>query len=797
MSEKDKSNRFKYFEDFNSEIQEKFLKINFQAMYILRIQIVAHEELESGDKNYLSNKTKRSLAPNTEIVKLYLAVSFYYTKCGDNNIECKKMTPRDELFSEEKIFPVITFSDFKASLEKHENEGWHCKYNENKSIIVIVKSDSNIENEKFDEIFDLHKDYTANSLIARNMSMKKSNAFIEKFKKEKIIRESEICESGFQPSLEITLLNLVKFISDKYIVKNEISSINLLKLTMNDKFELSWKNCRNFGDSAAFNENNFNETVVNEIDGYYFKKKDRGNSVNYAELKELALPKGFSANKEYYLIIPVAKSMGHEQFRYTLVLAGAYPFKTYILDNINSILAEYYSSYLETQKSELLLKLQKRLFERNIDFNGDVKENLRKLTEETFKKVVEITNAYSATFRLYDPDKKTLNKVVNEGNKEAEAEPDKEHKDISIIEYRLKSLNCRAFCLNEGEDCALYVPNTKKPRKSSKKGKKKNREDNEEEFATIPSRPQTLSELCVPFYYQGVVIGVMNFESPILRAFDNECEYTSEGSVKFNSAANKDEYVKLREGSFIYMVKSSLQHFYCLLSERNDIGHLSRLIETETSLHDLKNLVNTDADLNQFRKPIKQLLESATTLPIQDSKTSPVRDLLIVTRKNCIDAYYELVGDYAPILKESFLQKEHLQEYLPITFKGKNSQSMRVNSRIANSIKDIYKNLLRNYFNHGDIENDKLSVKYTEENGLLIIAQKFDPPLEPGTDWFLSPHIHKKGVSSGLFIIGTHVRQLGGYIFTQYDACPKRLKGFEIYINMGYHKIKEKNDEKS
>ena len=767
---------FKYFEDFNRKVQCMFFdiehqKIEIQEVYIIKIKIEKFGKLETNDQKHLRKKYHPfKFQDDNKIIKLYSSASFHYVidNClNQNNVKCNEMKIESTLFDNKISFPIL-FSKFTSVLSEYENNGWYRKFNKECSIIIIAKINKGINefNKRIPKIFRLHEDYDLNSLNTKNMSMKKNNAIVEEFKKLKL---------AFDPSLETTLLNIIKFIFDKYSVKNKISLISLFKLTANDGRKLAWeKDMLYKKEDLKLDENQFEMYIIYKITSYYFGSSgDSIEKVNYAYLKELTLPLGFSDQNLYYLVIPITKNKGNVQFRYAMVLMENQPFETYILDNINGLLSEYYSCYLEEQKSKLLFELQRALFDRNIYSNENAKKRLIKKTEESFHVIVQITNAYSATFRLFNPVTRNLEKIVNVANKEGKAyQKEDEHKYINVDKNKYNSLNCRTFWLQEGEKCALYISNITRPKK---------RKDNEKNFSTLHSRVQTLSELCVPFYYQGVIIGVMNFESPIFYAFDDECEQIEhQGGVQYYNAENKDEYIKLHKSSFIYTIKSTLQHFYCLTEERNDIKFLSRLIEMENSLHELKNQLGAKSiNLNTSKELLKKLLQSGTTLSVFDDKMIPIKEKLLGIQLDLINKYNELLGDFSPFLKDDFVNTKRLRTYLPITFENNKS----VYPQTANSIEVIYKYLLKNYLIHGDVNNDILSIKYIKSKKLLIISQVFNIPLERKDEMFLSPYMNRGRKSSGLFIVGTHVRQLGGYIFTNFNEHNK-LKNVDIHIHI-------------
>jgi len=777
--------RFKYFEDFDNLVQHSFLCTRCQEMYIIAMQIVQFRNLEEEYQKYIQKNKSivHEIDGLTEIVKIHSSASFYYKNVSDK-INCERIT-NQELFGN-KIFPVILYNDLKSILERQEKNGWHSETNASKNVIIIAnKKDEKVDipNIEFKYISDLYEEFVSNSLNGKNKSLKETNSFVERFRKENFECNNEKFTSGFQPSLEKTFINAVHFIYKEYCTKedSQIKLVCLFRLTANDDPTLAWTNYQHLGEFISLNNYEFEKKISNKISDYYFFNSEKNINV-----KVLTVPIGFSINHDYFLIIPITKGTKRIQFRYALVLMATYPLKMHILDNINGLIREYFYNYLEDQKRNKLLELQRKLFDKSVDFGQNTQNGLIELTKETFKTLVQITSAYSATFRLFDPSTNSLVKLVNILNDEAGSYTEYECPSINLDEYRYKSLNCRTFLLMEGDNCALYLPNIIKENKKkfSKEKEIKRRKYNEQVFESIPARSKTLSELCVPFYYQGVVIGVMNFESPIIRAFDNECKHEYKANkgmrVKYHNAKNKDLYVKLQDDSFIYTIKSALQHFYCFLRERNDIKHLSRLIDSENNLHELKNLVDSGQDLNPFRNTIKEQLYSSTILPTSNNEFISVSKILFETRSICIDAYYELLGNFPDIKKSEFLEEKHLNTYLPI----KVNKNICLNSQTTNSIKTIYKNLLRNYFNHGGIIiNDILSVRYVTVSGILTITQVFNEPLEKKNEWFVSPYMNENIISSGLFIVGTYVRQLGGHVFTKYDEY-ERLKQFDIYINL-------------
>jgi len=318
----------------------------------------------------------------------------------------------------------------------------------------------------------------------------------------------------------------------------------------------------------------------------------------------------------------------------------------------------------------------------------------------------------------------------------------------------------------------------------------------------IPRREQTMSELCLPFYYRGVKIGVMNFESPVIHAFDAECIRDDASRIKFfyaffyakNGEEPLEKYVVLRKNSFFYTLKSFLQYLYETLYERSDLQRLSRFSEREVNLHELENLVdNTKKNPEQSLDPYVDQISTLLTITRRYSSDNRdagegIYELFHKTRAERIDAYGR-AGNLITVPKEVVMQSTYLDRHLPIKMQVSKRDPFKVKSGVAECLRDIYKNLLTNYFGHGDKENDRLEVKF-QNNGTLIISQIYtNPPRSTkGKIWFVSPYECDGKVHSGLFIVGTLVRQLKGYVFRDYDDY-NGLKRFDIHINLNEFKL--------
>jgi hypothetical protein len=223
-----------------------------------------------------------------------------------------------------------------------------------------------------------------------------------------------------------------------------------------------------------------------------------------------------------------------------------------------------------------------------------------------------------------------------------------------------------------------------------------------------------------------------------------------------------------------------------MLFERNDLQRLYLFSEREANLHELKNLVTNNKDLSPYREKIIELLKKSrrvSSIPVDSSCN--IKQLFCEVRRERIRIYKKT--QKKPV-EHKISGAKYLNEHLPITIETTKYAPLKINMQTGQKLREIYKNLLINFLTHGNKEKDKLEVKYFKKNDTLHMSQTFNKlPYSPhGKIWFISPHEFGGEVHSGLFIVGTLTRQLGGYVFTHYDNYDKynKLKRFDIYINL-------------
>jgi len=831
-----KLNSFSCPEDFNEKIRTALNNATCSEIYLLSLRIDKYCNLNNSDKNYATkNITKffddsvKKLLDDEMFVKFYATASFHYTRIGDK-MECNEITSssRTVLF-DTPIFPTIPLKKLKDMAQKTSDDNWYWQYKDDTFLII---SKGELSEELFKMLFECHKEYVNNSLNTRNSSLKRTAAFVASFRDRK--PDPKRYNMKFYVSLERTLEQIVAYVSYKQFNTNsDISLVNLLKFgitkksgdegvqknmergsvkkefahdfpvrvgkLVDDSFSYRIKTVMQRSNettkqaSEKFYEEN-HKNIYEKIRTHYFGTVD-AIDVN-KHLFEVTFPLYFKLINKYILVIPVSKRNDRHRFRYALVLVADSPIEFYILDNITSLLSKYFA-YLGSRKRILFLKLQRKWFKRGFPSESALEKRFAIETREAFKNIVYLTNAYSATLRLYHPATNALKKIVDvSNNDEKDLDDTSTYEEINLEEHKKDSINCRTFLLDGVKDQnAIYISEVKKQKNEM-----------------IRRREQTMSELCLPFYYRGAKIGVMNFESPVIHAFDSECTRDTASCVKsfytyfyVNKTEKRlEKYVELRQNSFFYTIKSFLQYFYETLYEKSDLRRLARFSEREINLHELDNLVNTakisgqSLDLSIDR--ISALLKVTRSCLSEDNYDTGknVYELFHEIRTERINAYGSF-GDTREVSKETIIQKEYLDAHLPIEMHVRNPSKVKlgvterrlrqrnpskVKLGVAERLREIYKNLLSNYLTHGDKVTDKLVVTY-QKNGVLVISQTYTKPIQSakGRIWFLSPDEYDGKVHSGLFIVGTLVRELNGYVFTDYGVY-NELKRFDIYINL-------------
>ena len=766
--------RFSYFEDVCLDLLRK----NNEHSFFHDLFFFYHSKETIKKENVDKEDNKKVEFESITVLRPLSSYSFYVNEREFKHLDqCKDIL--NEIFGDKlsnPIYPHTSDITLKKLEDVARQKNW-LAYNflEMKLFILIRPVNTYFKQGKPNQYFI---DFVGSLVAELNNTIPCSlNALNESSKKTRRLLKEIINSEVYNISVEKTLSNLISYFKHIYGA-SELQEIFLYK---NDFKNNTWETF----------DSKFDSLVKEKIENFYYRRR-AGADTLYAY--ENRMPISFKEDDTYFLLVPVAKNHEKEYFRYAILIANDKPIEQFLLKNLDEVVSYYFSSYIEEQKRTLLADMQMEFF-KNISVFGDSKQKLKELAEREFEKIVQITNAYSATIRLYNPAKGSLQLFVDKFNENENAKRTKDLKEIFFTDYQDgphqgKSIHWRMFLTQEryidDYPVAVYegrLLNYYKPKKT-KHSFKKNK--------SLPAREQTASEFCVPLYFKQIKIGTINFESPIVNGFDSECILNVDGKpeiVLVKKGKDKkqkiiyEKCVKIRNDSFLYAVKIILETYYILLFENNDSHFTSRLIERESNFHDLNNLVDSNNDLNLHRERITKLLGNIRS--VNENSIYTFGDVLSIRTKKIANRKSNL-GDYANrVIPE-------LESSLPVNKSFlENAENIKISGDTYYALEIIYSNLLANFFKYGNIDRgDRLGLYYDEHSNCLFFKQKMSRPFPilNGNDRYFETLIRRKtregeSIHSGLFIVGVLTRQLGGYIYHDVDE-EGLYYGFKIRIKI-------------
>lgn len=765
--------RYSYFED----VCERAIDYNNKSSVFEQLAFMYHSEVINNSSMCVEDvPDMMNLRPLTSYSYLITSSSYRTLyQCNDffeENFNAPNL-----------IYPHTTIEKLNKIELLATERNWYVSNFSNMGLLILVKPnpqrfssgvpDKTLEGFIKALVRDLEKT-NIDTLNTSNESLKKSRRFLK----------GVLDENIYDPSIYKTLSNLVAHFKLNYGSTNQsIGEISEIFLCKNDFKNDKWETF--FGEI-------YNDLVKEKVENFYYRRKE--NTLNPYENR---MPITFKESGVYFLLIPIAKNFDKEYFRYALLITNDRPIEHFILKNINEVIADYFIRYIEEQKRTLLTEMQAEYFSNILNLKKS-RDALKSLARYAFEKIINITNAYSATIRLFNPARGTLKLFAEANNKEENAIRTVSMDEIFFSDFRGannkrdlqgKSLNCRMFMVHErlteeGIPIAVYegcLFNYYDAKKSTPQNKIK----------TLPAREQTASDLCMPFYYKNIKIGTVNFESPIVNGFDSECALDDTGKperVLIKNGVNRngqllfEKCVKIRSDSFLYAVKVMLENYYALLCGNNDSHFLARLIQRESNMHDLIKVLNSDEDLNAHRDYMLNLVGEIRGVSEKKPETLAamvgVRNEKINERKLKLGKWSERIPN--------------IEITLPMNkFIHEKAKTVPLSGEEFSALSIIYKNLIANFFKYGAPElGDRLMLKYNKNTKILRISQTLTRPLPLTNDdarYFETPIHHNnssgKSMHSGLFIVGVLVRQLGGYIYHDIDEFGF-IKKFEIRIKL-------------
>lgn len=171
--------------------------------------------------------------------------------------------------------------------------------------------------------------------------------------------------------------------------------------------------------------------------------------------------------KSYYLIIPFAthRSRKYQKLKIVFFIKNKNPIPYYVAINTTNFIDRFFNEYLIEYKINHLLELEDKINDLYMNsndlhfkYNQDLLNLFSKFTKDALDIVVETTNAFSATCRLFDIKSKTLKRIAyTESNVDRIIDINNSN-EISINNY--KSLNVKvwkdAYNLSDGNNTNLW-----------------------------------------------------------------------------------------------------------------------------------------------------------------------------------------------------------------------------------------------------------------------------------------------------------------------------------------------------
>jgi len=305
-----------------------------------------------------------------------------------------------------------------------------------------------------------------------------------------------------------------------------------------------------------------------------------------------------------------------------------------------------------------VLNIPKILNTKRIDSYSDFESLLREFIYSRLSKLMSTTYAYSAVVRLYDPYKKQLYVFVEEKGKYTTRVTPIEA--ISLKNYR-QSVNAFTFLDGGRNHEYVYIRNINAaiPDEYRKNGMD----------SPIKSRKNLLSEICFPLLAGNVPFGVLNIESPVKGAFDDDIQY-------------------------LIGIKKAIEAFYSNLLHTNDLQWIKSQINRHENIHEIKN----DIKLKLFDEKTRKRLTQLLLLDSHEQTRVNYKNKPIKERMDCwIDQMY------SPLIEA---QREKIHAILEYNLEP----NIELPRGLTENVIIILKNLVQNIVAHGDRLHDKVII---------------------------------------------------------------------------------------
>jgi len=429
----------------------------------------------------------------------------------------------------------------------------------------------------------------------------------------------------------------------------------------------------------------------------------------------------------FFILIPVIrKTEALTRIRNVLLVYSNYPIPLQSIDCMIDCVDLFVSYTMTERKLNEIITIQQEVLNipqflntKKIDSYSDFEDTLRAFLHSRLLKLMSTTHAYSAVVRLYDPHKKQLYIFVEEGGKYTTRV--KQIESISLKGYS-KSVNAFTFLDGGRNHKYVYIRNVNAtiPNEYRKNGLD----------SAIKSRKDLVSEICFSLLAGNVPFGVLNIESQVKGAFDDDIQY-------------------------LIGIKKAIEAFYSNLLHTNDLQWIRSQINRHENIHEIKNDIKMKLFDDKTSKRLTQLLllnfheQSAV-----NSKNEPIKERM--------DSWIDQM--YSPLIET---QREKIHAILEYNLES----NVELPLDLAENAIIILKNLVQNIVYYGDILHDKIIIstrpfyKIGDWNTIRIYMRTYGIIDYDVIDkiGIVPIRTHQTGMPHyGMFLIGMMTRILGG-----------------------------------
>jgi len=368
----------------------------------------------------------------------------------------------------------------------------------------------------------------------------------------------------------------------------------------------------------------------------------------------------------FFILIPVIrKTEALTRIRNVLLIYSNDPIPLQSIDCIIDCVDLFVTYTMSERKLNEIIAIQQEVLNipkilntKKIDSYSNFESFLRKFLHSRLSKLMSTTHAYSAVVRLYDPYKKQLHIFVEEmGKYTTRVMP------IEAISLKSYSKSVDAFTFLDGGRNHEYVYirniNAAMPDEYRKNGLD----------SPIKSRKNLLSEICFPLLAGNVPFGVLNIESQVKGAFDDDIQY-------------------------LIGIKKAIEAFYSNLLHTNDLQWIRSQINRHENIHEIKN----DIKMELFDKKTSKRLTQLLLLDFHEQSAVDYKDEPIKER---MDSWIDQM--YSPLIET---QREKIHAILEYNLEP----NIELPRGLTENVIIILKNLVQNIVSHGDTFHDKVII---------------------------------------------------------------------------------------